>query len=320
MDELIEEDQVNGDKLRQAREARGWDWLQVARLSSLSLAQVKALESGGTDCFYSTSIRNNAALKVALVLGVSDVLKPLASRSPGLQQTTSTPALATDTAPAPRDLRPAVQWSSWLSYGTLSLLFVAVMGWSALQVKPMSTDLMRVQAVAPAPDPQTTSAPAENVAAVAAASADTSAQSSLPSGATTGPTTIAPTPPVVVPVAVNKPPQEVEIGLASMAAAGGARCSFEGATEALEAVNPTKSAEKISLMFHKAGPLCVQDASGKVWQEELKPWTGRTFVGKAPWKLHSPVLPNADVYFQGEKMKLTSANARTIELNGKEFQ
>jgi hypothetical protein len=96
-------------------------------------------------------------------------------------------------------------------------------------------------------------------------------------------------------------------------------CPFEENVSMLEAANPTKSAEKVSLMLYKAGLLCVQDATGKVWQEDLKPWLGRTFIGKAPWKIHSPVLPQADVYFQGEKIRLPSATSRTIALNGKEF-
>jgi transcriptional regulator with XRE-family HTH domain len=68
----LEKNQVNGDKLRQLREARGWDVWHLARLSCLSVSQVQALESGGMACFYSQQIKHNAARKLANVLGVPE--------------------------------------------------------------------------------------------------------------------------------------------------------------------------------------------------------------------------------------------------------
>ena len=278
MVKLIEEDQVNGDKLRKAREARGWDWSQVARMCSLSVAQVKALENGGTDCFYSLPIKNNAARKVALVLGVADVLNAAASQQTDNVMEAISLAAVTHPEAAVSGHSKLTSLPYWMGYSTLGLIFVMVVVGSGLQLKPSAPETGRSEVVGslhPPPNPSSS----ERVAVV-----------------------------------------ESEIVPASLVIPSDPSCPFEGEVSVLEASNPTKSAEKVSLMLHKAGKLCVQDASGKVWQEELKPWMGRTFVGKAPWKLHSPALPNADVYFQGEKLKLTSASARTIALNGKEVQ
>ena len=307
MVKLIEEDQVNGDKLRQAREARGWDWSQVARMCSLSVAQVKALENGGVDSFYSLQIKNNAARKVALVLGVSDVLNG-SVREPYeafVEAVTISPA--TDSLASPGLLRKLIPGSHWMGYVILSFILVLVLFWSGLQMKPSSQEV-RFNEIAGTIVQQDSKTSSPRLA-----------EAVSPENAVIPPGNLHPQP-VLGPLSATKSTQETEIVPASLTTSSSPACAFEGEVATIEAANPTKSAEKVSLMLHKAGKLCVQDASGKVWQEELKPWMGRTFVGKAPWKLHSPALPNADVYFQGEKLKLTSASARTIALNGKEIQ
>lgn len=288
MDKRNEEDRVNGDALRQAREARGWNWLQVAQLSSLSVAQVKALENGGTDCFYSPSIKINAARKVALVLGVSDVMN--ASTRPNLSEPTAelqtiTLAPATDNEVASKTRHPTTQGSDWMGYSALSLIFVMVIGGSALQLEPLSGDVAGSETV-----------PLKGSEVIA--------KSRLTSD---------------IPPA-NQSTQPAQMALATLDAAEEPACAFGGEAEVLEAANPTQSAAKVSLLMHKAGLLCVQDGSGKVWQENLQAGLDRTFVGKAPWKLHSAVLPNAEVFFQGEKIKLTSVSTRTIVLTGKAVQ
>ncbi len=308
MVKLIEEDQVNGDKLRQAREAKGWDWVHVSRLCSLSVAQVKALENGGTDCFYSLPIKNNAARKVALVLGVADVLNATASQQAddAMDLISLAPVHHAEGASSGRS-KPT-RWTYWMGYSTLGLIFVTVVVGSGLHLKTSSSEVGRSEVVGSlqkSPNPSNS----ERVAVAESVGSDLlQNQMRTPNG------------PMVAQVPAKNTPFESEIVPASLGMPSDPACAFEGEVSVLEASNPTKSAEKVSLMLHKAGKLCVQDASGKVWQEELKPWMGRTFVGKAPWKLHSPALPNADVYFQGEKLKLTSASARTIALNGKEVQ
>lgn len=312
---LKEKDQVNGDKLRQLREARGWDGGQLARLSSLSMAQVQALEDGGTDCFYSIQIKKNAARKLAKVLGVPDdmVIHP------------SEPSVAQieepfDPQPVPelavinsRSLYSKSYPSTWVGYIAMTLSLVAGLVWFAL--RPLTS----------ASRPRWVTADASTSASQVQGSVE--ADKSRASTATAAP--VPPAPALALeaaPLPLRRPsvsptpnPEGAEIMPAALTVSAVQACPFEGDAAVFEATNPTKSAEKLSLMLHKAGVLCVQDSTGKVWQEELKPWLGRTFTGKAPWKLYSPVLPHADVYFQGEKIKLAATHSRTIALNGKEF-
>jgi transcriptional regulator with XRE-family HTH domain len=313
-----EEDQVNGDKLRQLREARGWDGVQLARLSSLSVAQVQALEDGGTDCFYSIQIKKNAARKLAKVLGVPDdtVIHPSEPSGEQIEEPLDpqpVPELAVINS---RSLYSKSYPSTWVGYIAMTLSLVAGLVWFALRpltsasrpswvTADASTSASQVQGSVEADKSRASTAIAAPVAPAAVAPALALEAAPVP----LRPLSVSPKP----------NPEGTEIMPAALTVSAVQACPFDGDAAVFEATNPTKSAEKLSLMFHKAGVLCVQDSTGKVWQEELKPWLGRTFIGKAPWKLYSSVLPHADVYFQGEKIKLAVTQSRTIALNGKEF-
>jgi hypothetical protein len=125
----------------------------------------------------------------------------------------------------------------------------------------------------------------------------------------------APTPEVDKPVVSPAPSLNSFTNNASVEAA----CSFDGDMAVLQANEPSKPSDKISLMLRKQAELCVQDATGKVWREDLKPWLGRNYIGTAPWTLQSTALFGADVYFQGEKMVVPSDKVHAITLNGKPF-
>lgn len=343
---LTEEDQVNGDKLRQLREERGWDWAQIARLSSLSVSQVRALESGSTDCFYTPQIKNNAARKVAQIMGIAETLVVNAPKAPQSDVTTEeaidaritaipgamTPVSAAVSMPTqtpflskPRSVYAAAQASSWMSYGALTLLLVAGLGWYGLQP---ATPTMRplgvmAQASANVPEVAAPTAAAKDTGAVVAVAV---AVSKAPISETK-PDLVKPKPapipaPIPAPVQASRAPGEVEMtpaALTPLAAPTDATCAFDAHVAVLQVKNPTKSSAQISLMPRQAGLLCVQDGSGKVRRENLKPGTWSTFNGQAPWKIYSAVLPGVDVFFQGEKIRPASANALTISLNGKEL-
>lgn len=62
-------DLLSGERLREWRISQNRDISDLAKCASLSIAQIRQLETGGTSLFYSPSIRANAAKKVALLLG-----------------------------------------------------------------------------------------------------------------------------------------------------------------------------------------------------------------------------------------------------------
>ena len=273
---LSAEVQVNGDKLRQLREARGWGWAQIAKLSSLSVSQVRALETGSTQCFYSLRIKNAAARKVSQVLGVaeSEVITVCEAPSTPLEELANRVTAPGLVAVNRWHLSSSPHPSSWMGYGVMVLGMVAAVVWSG--VRP---------ATAP----------------------------SMPKGLQTAA-------PVTLPKEQASPePREFEMVPAALTTAVDSACPFEADTAVMQAKKPSKSAAQISLMPRQAGELCVQDGTGKVWREALKPGAWSTFNGQAPWTIYSLALPYADVFFQGEKIRPAATPLHTMALSGKLF-
>ena len=309
----MEEDQVNSDKLRQLRQARGWDWEHIARLSSLSVSQVKELEEGGSACFYSVSIKNNAARKVAQILGVSEAEVITVREVPVAVQEELLPT-AHITVPAlngASNLKPTPYLSTWMGYGVMSLLLVVGLSWYSLRPMKSPSAPARMMTAVSDPVPETVSSESNTVSPAA------SLNSALPVNqvlAASAPMMPSPTSPQVP---VKPDTSETELRPASLLASADQTCPFDGDVAPLEVENPSKSSDKVSVMFRKVDVVCVQDSTGKVWRESIQPWTLRTFTGKAPWKLHSAALPSADVFFQGKKMPVAAVQSHTISLSAK---
>lgn len=62
---------INGHLLRVQRETRGWTMTDLAVRSCLSIKQIRQLEEGGSESFYSDAVKLTAAKKVAALLGLS---------------------------------------------------------------------------------------------------------------------------------------------------------------------------------------------------------------------------------------------------------
>jgi len=309
---LLKQADVNGDKLRQLRQSRGLDWSQIARLSSLSVSQVRALETGGIDCFYSLQIRNNAARKVAQILGVPDAevliaQKPLVAQVPSIEAVPTTPIQVRF---HPRTFFLALNSAPWVGYATMSAVLLAGLVWLGLHHSNTPPFAVGGRAVTPASLTESAVPPQAPMVAQNPASVVNPLPVELAQPQTSAP-----------PLSAQADPAtgRAELTPASLNPVADQSCPFDTETWVLKAENPLKSSEKLSLMLYKAGVLCVQDGTGKVWREDLKPWLGRSYMGQAPWKLYSPVLPHAVVYFQGEKIKLTGANSNTIALIGQEL-
>jgi len=271
-----DDERVNGDRLRELREAKGFTPEHLARLCSLSLHQVLELENGGSQRFYSIQIKINAARKAAQVLSVdvSELLFEPHAVAPELQAHVPVPQLQAE----PVKLNHAdPQSASWAGYLIVLTVLLGAGLWWFQQPRAFSLPSFK----------------------------DLSKQD-FPVGAEMQ-TALSFEPQIVgvsVPEALAKEPKVQA-------------CNFEEEMLVLEAKAPNKPADKVSLMMHRQGELCVQDSTGKVWREDLNPWLGRNFVGTAPWRLTSPVLFYGDVYFQGEKIQIPSQKVHSITLNAK---
>lgn len=64
-------DRIMGEILREWRISQNLELSELANSVSLSVAQLQQLETGGVSLFYTASIKENAARKVASVLGIN---------------------------------------------------------------------------------------------------------------------------------------------------------------------------------------------------------------------------------------------------------
>jgi cytoskeleton protein RodZ len=66
-----EEIYINGELLRLRRETRGWALSDLATRACMSVKQIRQLEEGGLNSFYSQAVKLTAAKKVGALLGLS---------------------------------------------------------------------------------------------------------------------------------------------------------------------------------------------------------------------------------------------------------
>jgi transcriptional regulator with XRE-family HTH domain len=63
--------EILGMKIQDAREKAGLTREELARQACLSRKQLEQIEAGGDSAFYSVTIKNRAAIKIAKLLDVS---------------------------------------------------------------------------------------------------------------------------------------------------------------------------------------------------------------------------------------------------------
>ncbi|MEY3224986.1 MAG: hypothetical protein RL565_1176, partial [Pseudomonadota bacterium] len=81
---------------------------------------------------------------------------------------------------------------------------------------------------------------------------------------------------------------------------------------------PRKAADMVYVQVKTKQVICVSDASGKTQNKMVEPGVGASFYGKPPFKVLTGGLAQADVYFQGAKVRLTNLNYKTLVLEAAE--
>ena len=81
---------------------------------------------------------------------------------------------------------------------------------------------------------------------------------------------------------------------------------------------PRKAADMVYVQVKTKQVICVSDASGKIQNKMVEPGVGASFYGKPPFKVLTGGLAQADVFFQGAKVRLTNPNYKTLVLEAAE--
>ena len=289
---------IDGDKLRQAREARNLSIAEFAALVTLSREQVKHIEEGGNRPFYTPAHKLLAVRKYANAVDIAyeDVVS-----GPGADQTVPAP----DDAPPsmhsshepikPADIRiAAVERNAEIRrFALAGAIALTILLAIYAKVRGSKTDVSEDQAEPslPAlannaqPDPVTPPKPQQTAANPNAP--DTAAKSNA----------------AETPAKANEP--ETTEKAKTTEAAG--PCPAKIATSESKVWSPSyqyKADLRLFVISAREGSLCVTDATGKETLLQLKPMTWQVLAGKPPYDVRSTQLAEQKLYLQGQQVKV----------------
>jgi hypothetical protein len=297
--------------LRQLREAAGMDMLVLARTACLSAAQVRQLETEGTDSlFYSDAIKRQAYRRLLMILGAEppSVELPDAMRDPHqvaeAHLTTLDQIVAMSHQPAMNRTTSDVL-KSGVSHvmarkqalGALLLLVASIALFVLNGSLRSSNDDVVVAASSPVFPAPVVRVEAPEVLASAPA--------------------IAPTP---APVVVASAPAVAALSVASVALAVPAAtkavaCAFT--SESMPQVTPVIAAKEgryVYIVSTANMDVCVVDGNKQATALQLKAGDNRSVYGVSPWQVSSANLQKAQIYFQGGRVSLPDASATRMRL------
>lgn len=304
-------DRVHGELLREWRESRKLDVTLLAGRANLSVAQIKQLESGGTSLFYTASIKESAARKVAMLLGQD----PAAVIRQGVDLACEADASVVDElielsrqraqAARPASLflrRPRLIVFTFLSLGLLAVMGWVQPPWSNRGVLPfghqavaMSSDssvasLPWVQTPVP---PVTPSAATVSHAKSSAAVAEWDAAGLVPGAA----------PEPMAPAAGH-----------AAAVADSSLCQQGPSDTVLMPSQPSKPGDMVYVVAQKEGAVCVVDGAGLRTVLFLKATEAKSVYGPSPWRVHFEHAEQAQLYFQGVRLRWPDAKTTAVVL------
>lgn len=368
---------VRGELLREWRFSQNWDVTDLARRANLSIGQIQQLETGGTSLFYSAAIRENAARKVATLLGADPdaVIRtddvPAAPEAPS-QVVQDLVALSRQRAKA---MQPRTHWTRYtgaVAAGLVSLAVLAAAGnWLQQKWQNGGAQQFWREAAAPAPvavgaapadaSPAQAASEAFGMAAVAkhtpgaqpavtvgqalaqpstavslstaATVASSTTSSTAPSvmaptpagspalaaaapatAATASPSALANTPATATAAAAAAATASAATASAAVASAGHPLCQQPSTGHVVTPVRPSKAGDMVYVVAQKIGSVCVVDAAGVRTVLSLKPQEARSVYGVAPWRVNFEQPEQAQLYFQGERLRFPGASVTTVAL------
>lgn len=325
-------DRVRGELLREWRLGQQIDLGDLARRVNLSAAQIQQLESGGISLFYSEAIKYSSARKVAKALGQEpeSVIRPISNEGEttdpaaiSLQVLDDLIQLSEQRKNAQRKAaggsRQFVRWFFGLS-GLLVLgAFAAVMHlqpnllthwvteqwarfpseWVPMSETKMSESVISTKASEPnaAADPVVLEASVPTQADMATLGSSASANSEPVHALTAKEASSA--------VALTLPES---------------LCQSNEQGTLLMSTIPSKAGNMVHIVPLKAGSVCAKDGSGKSTLLTLQPKEGRSVYGSPPWRVYFEHTDQAQIYFQGERLRWPEVPTRAILLREVNFQ
>jgi len=311
--------------LRRTRQAAGMDEGVLARRACLSTAQVRQLESGGTGLFYSITIKRQAYKRLMMILGADPPIHaPIsvaeASASPShaaqldhKETIENIVALSSKSDYLERqlvkdfflDLRYRIA-ANRQSLGALLFLVVAI----AVLVLNWRGALMGSSQVKTA-EAKSESAPTEVAKSVTSMPAVAAPVTTPVESPVTAPVAT----PVAVPVAAASDTNAVVAASAKPAGPNAKGCAHtdDKLTEVVS-VSANKPPSYVFVTSPVQTTVCVVDGNKNATLLELRPNEGRSVYGNPPWQLSGNALKDAQIFFQGVRVKAPDGHEQHFKL------
>lgn len=273
----------------------GMDVVQLARIACLSVAQVKCLEAGEDELFYSLAIKRQAYKRVLMILGAPP---PVAFVEPEREEVPASPIPATvnESLNQIADLttQPVNDWTSSASAGDRTgrqKLMMAVLAAAAtlggvVALNSFQGDARLSQAIAPSSAP--TDQPVSKLDV---------------------------TPAVLVPAVVDSAPEKAPTDGVEVAARGASGCAYSSDPgPEVSAGTPKKEGRFVYVLSPTDTSLCVVDGNKQASTLQLKAGEGRSIYGSSPWQISGNNLADVQIYFQGWRASLPEGTVQKIVL------
>ncbi len=305
----------DGRLLKDLRTSAGLDIHEFSRAASISVAQLRQLEDGGNELFYSQRIKFQMGRKLLNKLGadVVRVREEPAPETPSLFGFSPSPAnapsfeevlSAAPTPVLPQPNTPSATWSKpWVSI-MAGVGVLALAGLFGSQLLTHSPDQQRATDEKPTPSVALAPTPARAAEPVTTAMVSPALTPSAP----------APSPvPVAPPPAVTLPP--VAAAPAPAPTSNPSACRWDSAPgNSFMPRGMEKPSTYVHFVANADASICVQDRNQKVTQVNLKAGEKLTVRGAAPWRIQTSQWAGVGVFFQGYRMPVP-ASASLVTLN-----
>jgi hypothetical protein len=282
--------------LQQLRGQVGMDVVQLARIACLSVAQVKSLELGNDDLFYSQAIKRQAYKRVLMILGAPP---PVAFNASAEIQAITPAAVAPAseslnqiadlTTHAVDDWKGSAVGRAWVSRNRLvvgALAFVVTFG-GLLMVYPSDGDT--AMTLASAASPEITGEP---IRASVAKPVEVTPHS-----------------------VVASPAMKTASSVTAVAAPVTGVCAFSSDPgPEVSPDSPKKEGKYVYLLSSADATLCVVDGKKQANAVQLKAGEGRSVYGLSPWQISGTSLGQVQIYFQGWRASLPEGSVKKIVL------
>ena len=311
----------------EAREKLSLSTKEIGGMACLSTRQIEQIENGETSSFYSAQIKATAAKKVAKLIKLSDEQAfDFGATAPETSSELQLPIAEVKLTDAPKIEKAKKESSKKLEAKT-----EAVQTQEQVQEIQLPVEEKKVQAnEVPLNQVISKSKSATNknlfLGLSVAVAAVFSVVNLKPLFFSEKPAEIilvkeeiiepVPAAAPVEPVPAAAPAPVLPAPVVSADAAGA--CPAEEGIISYKTDAPRKAADMVYVQVKLKQVVCVSDASGRMQNKLIEPGAGASFYGKPPFKVLTSGLAQADVFFQGAKVRLTNLNYKTLILEAAE--